>query len=315
MSALGAVIGIAVALIIIAVLVYVVGKYKEPLKYKKGKIVYDCDSKPADPKNPKPEETVGTCVIKERKNNLPSKYSSMARCKPRCGTFYQCVNAGIEGNRCIKVSNNLGEQYVNSLQECEKNCNANNPAPIPGTVSSGTYVIKSSNNNDPAYKNGAFLISRYDCNTNQVYAVLDENATFETADRWTFSSSSGTIKTNKQYPATFDNCIGKVFPYASRDLYLSFSSTETNLGDDKRRLAVLAPLGSDMTTDWFLSIDPLSNGRIARKWELSSPYDYGCVDSYFPRLGPQQQQNYAQPFQFCRAIGFTGSYQFLPARK
>lgn len=365
---LGSVIGVAVALVVITVLVWLSSMFKEQFKFKKGKIVYECKQTPLPNDN---TQTTGTCVILGRSDQKPSTFTSTSECQKKCGTFYTCQQQGIAGYGCIKIGENLNDAFQTSSAGCDAKCNQFNPAPVAGSVSPGTYLIKSFNSSTAGMADGggAYLVTYFDCLTAQVYPLIDTTATSATADRWTFDNSAGTLTSNKRYningvqytagtpipTGTNPSCNSIQYPYHDQTLVMSLlagsslqsplalsqllNSNDSSMGSASQRfiaelikqskistngsngpleltgtLSIMLPQGTNpYTTNWFLSMDTLSAGRIARVWNQASPQDYACVDSYFPRNDPSQYgRPYTQPFAFCRNVGNCGNLTFVP---
>lgn len=312
-GAIGAIIGICVFLVFVVLAIWLLQKPKESFKFKKGKIGYFCIQVPVDKKDA--NATIGIPTLLAISPKRPqSQFASIEDTKLKCGQFFRCTPAGVAGNQCQSVAIRLDNDYVTSLKECDSVCNKYNPAPPRNTVKSGNYLVKSSNNE--TFPNGAYLVTYYDCPTNEVYALLDPNATELTADIWTFDIKAGTIKTNKKYPSVPTNCNGpspNTYPWGNQDLYVAIMFPPN---DPQNRLIYMQPLAggisSQYTLGWFLTNDSLSGGRIARDWNLPVPEDYACANSYFPS---NSKLPFAQPFEFCRNIGSTGSLSFVPTRR
>lgn len=317
----GIVIGIVIALGLVTLAFWFFGRYKESFKYKKGKLVYECDLTYPIPNDP--WASTGKCNMKARTTDKPSTYVSMTDCNGKCGTFYTCQPGGTVGFRCLMTGQDNNGVYSKTNSGCDATCNKYNPGPQRGSVPSGKYLIRTTNN--ATYPQGAYLRTYYDCtatgsgasaSNNQVYAFFDTTATAETADVWTFDLGAGTLKSNQVYSATTPSCAstGLVYPYAGQELYLSMIAPE----DQKSapQWSIMAPLTgspySNFTKGWYLSTDTISGGRIARDWGQELPYDFVCVDSYFPRSSTAQ--NPGQPAWYCRAIGDVGSLQFVEVR-
>lgn len=259
-SALATVLGIAAGLVVLCVVVFLLAKFKQDYKYKKGKIVYTCV------RTPLPDDHVqstGQCQIQGRTDRNPSPFVSMAACETKCGTFYQCYPSGIAGNYCGKTAENISGAFANTLDECNANCNQFNPPPGPGTVSSGRYIIKSYNSIATPGSGAptvAYLTTYFDCGrvnqTNQVYPLLDTNATDATADVWIYDQAAGTLKSNMRYTSrgvkylagtppptgTNPNCATQFYEYPDQDLYLSMVACTGS--DSVPLIGIMVPLGT-----------------------------------------------------------------------
>lgn len=256
---LGTVLGIAFGLVVLCLIVWLLAKYKQQYKYKKGKIVYECVLTP-DPTDR--IQSTGQCTIKGRSDNNPSQFSSMADCQTKCGTFYQCYPAGLVGNYCGKTGENINGAFSKTIDECNKTCNSFNPPPGQGTVSSGRYLIKSYNSlsTDATKTTSAYLCTYFDCGrpnaTNQVYPLIDPNATEQTADIWIYDQGTGTLKSNMRYtnrgvryiagstPPTQvnPNCSTQYYAYPDQDLYLSLVACAGS--DSIPLVGIMLPFGT-----------------------------------------------------------------------
>ena len=304
MANIGAIIGVVVALGIIALLVWYLGTLKESWKHGKGKIVYQCVTVSPDPNEP--TANTGSCQIVAAPGKTSySTHPSIAECKTKCGIYYACRPIFVGEGICEIVGDNTNGSWAPNFSTCDTVCNKFDPAPLSGSIASGRYQIQSTQGKTNEETAPAYLVSRYDPDTNMVYAWIDVNATQETADIFEFNLSSGTIKSNKRIQP--NNPPGNKYPYPDQDLYLSIQ-VDTTTNPPTRIAIILEPLGnSQYTRQWFLSTDNVAGGRIARAWTEGAPNDYVCVQNAYPNTDPQQQSA-----PYCRTLGDVWGFKFIP---
>ena len=308
---IGSVIGIVVALGVIALLVWLLGgTKKETFKYNKGKIVFECDLTTPDPT--RPVVSTGSCkiVAAPGTGGINQTFPSMSLCENKCGTYWGCQQSiGPGVGLCENVGNNCTGAYKNTQKECDDVCNKYDPAPTPN-VSSGRYLIQSTLNGQEGLQNrAAYLVTRMETDPTTgnltVVAFIDPTATTATADVWTFDQSVGTLNTNKLY-----NVSG--YAFNGQALYLAVTTPDPPAKDQPGNSIILQPLTggpySVYTLGWFLSMDPINAGRIATPWHIDA-YDYLCVGSIYPTVDPQ-----LQPAVGCRLNNSSYGLKFIPVK-